>query len=404
MSIPQFDNPLERLSVLPNVINWKGEWVTGTQYYMNDVVVEPVSTTTYILTGATAIFSETTPSSDPLWTVFSGTADGVTSIQEGAGISITGSTTNPTISNTGVLEILPGININIEGTTNPIISCSAIQEIISGNSGISIFGLPNPIISNTGVRTITVGAGLSSSGGPNPSLVNTGVISIDQGEGIEVLGLPNPIVSNTGVLQIIAGDNVTVSPPNGKGNVTVNANVPQLTVVLNLGNIPGATMTTTPYPVPAAVIPPGTPTPGLAQFLVWPTVSLADGIFKTFLANGTPDTNGIFLIDMTSYSLVFTGTGDISGNLPLAIQFQFIDQTTAGGPFSYLTSSFVANVPNGTFPFPFNLGQLYFDVSAARTAGLRTVDTMNIINNFTSTIQLTTGSAPYAVYYPNGIQ
>ena len=409
MSIPQFDNPLERLSVLPNAMNWRDTWVSGTQYFMNDVVTEPNSTVTYILVGVTSLLSTENPATDPLWTVLSATTTGVTGVQQGAGISITGSSTNPTISNAGIISILPGVNINIDDVDpqNPIINCTAVQEIIGG-VGITVAGLPNPIVTNTGVRTLTVGAGLSSSGGPHPGLANTGVVSIEAGDGIEVLGLPNPIITNTGVFSIIAGENCTISPLNGKGDVTVNALAPQLTRAWTFINT-AAGITTDPFPIPAADTVTGTS--GTGTFLLGFNL-VDDSIFKTYLADGAPDPNGVFLIDMTAYNLLYIGNGDsglndIDGVPPYALTFQLRDTTTAGGPYSYTLTSFAANIsnsgPNGVkYPFPVTLGQFYFDVNFARGAGMRTIDEIIIVNNLTSPLELITGNNVYAVYYPRG--
>lgn len=398
MSIPQFDNPLERLAVLPNVMNWKGLWDTGNQYYMNDVVVEPVSTATYILTGITALLSTVTPSSDAQWTVFAGTADGVVSVSGGAGISITGTSTNPIINNTGILDISGGTGISIDKTSpqNPIINCSAFTQIIPGD-GITIAGIPDPIITNNGVRTLTQGSGivLSSTTG-NISISNSGILSIVEGVGVGITPGQNPTISNTGVISITPGDNITNTGT--ESEVILNALTPSLSQFCNTEIM---ILTTDPFPIPAAVAGPPS-VPGIGNVTLF--AGDPSPFFANLLLNGGPTSAGVFMIDMNGINMLYTGSGDVSGNDPYVTQIQFVDSTTAGGPYYYLADSVTANRYSAViFPFPFTLGMVLFGLNDARTAGLRIINSFNIINHMFSEIELLGGSGVYATYYPNGV-
>jgi hypothetical protein len=396
MSIPQFDNPLERLAVLPNVINWKNGWVDGTQYFMNDVVVEPSSTASYILTGATSLLSTVNPASDPLWSILAGTTQGIVSVNAGAGISITGPPINPYINNIGILDISGGNAITIDKTSpqNPIISCSAFTQIIEG-LGITVAGIPDPIITNNGVRTLTQGAGIviSSTTG-DVSISNSGIIDILEGTGVSISLGQTPTISNTGVISITPGDNI--SNTGTASEVILNALIPSLSQFCNVNVI---VLSTVPFPIPAST---GTATPGVGNVVI--EGGAPSSFFANILANGGT-LGGLFMIDLNGFSMLYTGSGAVTGFAPFVTQIQFVDSTTAGGPFYYTADSASANRYSGViFPFPFSLGVIRFVVADARATGMRQVDSFNIINNMSSEVELLGGSSAYATYYPQGVQ
>jgi len=60
MSLDSLSNPFERASTLPTVMVYRGTWVNGGQYYVNDVVTSPSDGQLYML-GLTALISTTDP-------------------------------------------------------------------------------------------------------------------------------------------------------------------------------------------------------------------------------------------------------------------------------------------------------------------------------------------------------
>jgi len=85
----------------------------------------------------------------------------VNSVSAGPGISVTGTSTNPVVNNTGVLSVGAGTGISITGTgANPIVNNTGVLSITAGLN-ISLGGTAaNPIINAAG----------SGSGGANPTL------------------------------------------------------------------------------------------------------------------------------------------------------------------------------------------------------------------------------------------
>ena len=103
-------------------------------------------------------------------------------LQHGEGLDvILDSDGNGTLVNSGVLGVTAvsgvGISVNNTDPQNPILTNTGIRSLTAG-TGISSSGSSAPTISNTGVLSITAGTGLSSTGGQNPTITNDGILSI----------------------------------------------------------------------------------------------------------------------------------------------------------------------------------------------------------------------------------
>ena len=422
MSLTPLDNPLERLGVNPNGMNWRGLWSATDQYYLNDVAVSPMNNASYILNGKTALLDGGDPSMNPDWIELSATTTGVASVNAGVGIAMTGTGTNPIVNNAGVITITAGIGLQNTGTaTNPILNNVGVVSAVAG-AGIQITGTTNPVITNTGIRTITGGAGLSVSAGNNPSIVNTGLISAVAGTGISVsagqtptiantgvisLGVgsgiantgtaTNPVVENTGILTITAGTGIAST---GGQNPTLSATIfPRLSrvVVLNTG-IFGANPMDSVALTPANI--------SIAQ------VSTAGTKLGNDLLNGVPDPNGTWLVDFSALKFI-----NIAGQFspPASITITLVDTTMAT---SYLLSNAeggsilaLAQAPangsgiGGANAQPFGFGKVAFNITALRGSGLREINEIHFTNNTTGVWWITTNpNVLFAEYYPLGLE
>lgn len=177
MSLTTLQNPLSRLNVLPNTMNWRGGWDVSEQYYLNDIVSSPIDTFSYILT-ATSLLGGTDPSLSAEWTrltPITGTGE-ITFVGQGNGIIVDETDPSiPVVINDGVITFTAGTGLTNSGTPT------------------------DPIFDNTGVLSITATTGLNNIGtAQEPELVNTGVLSLAVGSGLSPINLaPNPSVINT---------------------------------------------------------------------------------------------------------------------------------------------------------------------------------------------------------------
>jgi hypothetical protein len=364
MSVAQsLDTPFERLAILPTTMNWRGGWSVSQQYFKNDVVVSPLNFATYILT-PTSIIGGVDPSlSVGEWIELSSPNTAVNSVRAGVGISVAG-TTNPVITNAGVLTVTPGIGIVNTGTASDVILENSGAVTLQQGSGISITGTSQlPTITNTGVRQIQQGNGiLIDNTNPNiPSISNNGVLTVNQGSGITVNNTDprNPIVSaSVGFTSIIVG---TVG----------NQNIPFMA------------------PSTCSVA-------GQASFFV-----LTNGLFASYLLNGPPSPNGVFLINFTGYNLFFTNNGGsptVGQNL---VSIGFFDSALNA---TYTAGQTVGLATGAVYPINATMPLCVFNVTAARTAGLRNLDQIVLTNNTASPFVCPSANAITAVYYPNGLE
>jgi hypothetical protein len=346
-------------------MNWRGGWSVSQQYYQNDVVVSAVNLATYILV-VTSLFDGLDPSLSTSgdWVELSSPNTAVNSIREGVGITITG-TTNPVITNNGVVTVTAGAGLINIGTEN------------------------EPILENTGAVALQPGNGISITGSSQtPTITNIGVRSIQQGPGISVdLTNPNiPSISNNGVLTVNQGTGVTVDNTDPR-NPIVSASVGFVNQIAGIAY---------PYPV---MIPPTCIVGGQAIFPI-----LTNGLFTSYLLDGAPSANGLFMINFVGYNLFFTNTSG-SPVPPLnLVTIGFVDQTTAGGPYTYTANQNVALSETALYPINATMPTCIFDITAARTAGLRKLDSIVLTNNTDSQFVCPSTASMTAVYYPNGLE
>ena len=184
MSLTTLQNPLNRLNVLPNTMNWRGGWDVSEQYYLNDLVSSPIDSFSYILT-ITSLLGGTDPSLSPEWTRLTPVTGSGEIIFVGQGDGIIVDETDPSIPvviNDGVITFTAGIGLTNSGTPT------------------------DPIFDNTGVLLITTATGLNNIGtAQEPELENTGVLSLAVGTGLSLINpVPNPSIINTRNTKLIS--------------------------------------------------------------------------------------------------------------------------------------------------------------------------------------------------------
>jgi hypothetical protein len=250
MSLTQLENPLTRLTLFPNTMNYRGVWSNTVQYYENDVVINGFDSATYILTGKTTLLGGATPQANPDWetigsagggSVQSVTAPlplglenigtpqvvvlankGVISITTNTldGIENIGTAQNQQLVNTGVLSVTtsgPTSGITITGpSNNPVLANAGVISLATSGptSGITLGGTgQNPIISNDGVLSLTASTGISITAGQTPTIANTGVLVVTASNGCVNTGTPTaPNIEATG---IVASCTTPAFPANG---------------------------------------------------------------------------------------------------------------------------------------------------------------------------------------------
>jgi hypothetical protein len=418
MSVQGLQNPLERLSVLPTTVNWRGDWDSATVYFKNDIAVSPANGGSYILTGATSVTNSTDPSTDPLWTELSGLSTGVQAVN-GLPPGIAVDNTNPLqpiISNTGVLTITGGAAVLVSGPNEtPTISSSAITQLGEG-AGISIAGpSATPIVTNTGVLQVIDGPGIAVTAPTGiVTISNLGVVQVVAGAGIgvDVTNPQVPVISNTGVVSLTVGPGLQstggLTPTiSNIGVLSVAAADPSITVTGTLQNPLLSTDAPTISLFSASTNYSGAPpvNPGTtAQFSLF---GVPANEFSQYVLNGAPNPSGIFMIDMTTISFMFelAGANPTVTSSPYYLSFE--DTVTPGGPFFYTPTVFPAEYflsLGQSYPITAFLGQVYFNVAAARATGMRVCSNFRITNGTNARMKITSSGGIYAVYYPNGIE
>ena len=174
---------------------------------------------------------------DNVWAVPAGGGT-VTSVDAGVGISVDSTDpANVIVSNTGVLSNIAGTGISISGATgNSTITNTAPDQtvVITGSGGATVTGVyPNFNIETTdakGVETVVAGTAINvdSTDPANPIVTNTApdqtVVINGSGDTTVTGTYPNfDISSNSGVTQIVAGNDISISPIDGTGVVTINS-------------------------------------------------------------------------------------------------------------------------------------------------------------------------------------
>ena len=192
---------------------------------------------------------------------------GTVNFNSGAGVSALNSGNTITITNTGVLSNIAGTGISLSGTTGNVTITN------SGVTGMAITDTTFVDLSlSSATGDVTLTAALSATGTPTnlnflrgdnvwatPAGGGT-VTSVNSGTGISVDNTDpdNPIINNTGVLSNIAGTGISIN--NATGNSTITNTAPDQTVVLtgsggititgtypsfNVDSVPGGVITVT---------------------------------------------------------------------------------------------------------------------------------------------------------------
>ena len=103
------------------------------------------------------------------------------------------------------LRYVDGVTAGLVGPAGPAGPAGApgtgTVTSITGGTGISVTGTSTvPIVTNTGVTSVTAGIGISISGSSTPTITNSGVTSLTAGTGISLTGTSSvPIVNATSV-------------------------------------------------------------------------------------------------------------------------------------------------------------------------------------------------------------
>ena len=367
-AVQSLDTPLQRLAILPTSMNWRGGWSVSQQYYENDVVVSASNLATYILTVTSQL----------------GGLDPALSI---AGIWIELSSPNVAVN-----SVTAGVGITVAGTTNPVISNNGVLTATAGAGVVNTGSASDVIFENTGVIALQPGNGITITGPTQtPTITNIGVRSIQQGAGITVdLTNPNiPVITNNGVLTVNQGTGVTVNNADPR-NPIVSAAVGFVNYIAGAGGFQGF-----PVMLPATCGTGG----GQASFNV-----ATNGAFADYLLNGPPSATGIFMLNFTGYNLFFISNGGSPVPPNNLVTIGFVDNVTAGGPHTYTANQSLSLSATGIYPLNATLPMCIFDVTAARTAGLRVLNEIVLTNSTNSQFVCPSTTLILTMYFPNGLE
>jgi len=306
---------------------------------------------------------------------------GVTSVNAGTGITLTGTAENPIVNNAGVLGVTATSGILITGTgANPVVNNDGVLTVNSQNGAVTIASAGGTIaITNPAPGTInleqsggggtltgiTAGTGIAVTGSaPSPTVSNTGVLSVSSGSGIAITGpAQNPSVANTGVLSLTAGNNMLVSAPSG--SVVLAAKVARPMSFTLAGARSGFPINNGAY--------------GSFGLNTLTTFGNLLAGFGEFVGVNT----GTVIMDMSSYGLT-TVTGQPGG-------YNVYVKVTGQPDPGILCQSLQPTSPDGaTQDTAFNLGLLTFTMADFRTAygatGTNAFLTVNILNSNTNQV------------------
>ena len=203
----------------------------------------------------------------------------------------------------------------------------------------------------------------SELGGKDPSINSnwfpvtaptTGVTDLVAENGVEnTRSGTNPILENTGIITVRPGSNVSITGTASNPVVNVAFTSPRF---CNL--FASSTAVITGFPVT------GTTT---GEVIFGTSLST---FFNDCIANGPPDGNGCFWIDLTSFNFKLTGN---PATALLSDGFRISAVDTALNLRYFITAQYITA---GFFPTPVNvtLGSICLKVSQLRDAGLRAVN------------------------------
>ena len=301
-------DPLNRLNALPTAVNWRGEWSPTIVYYRNDIVVSPLTAGTYInIIPSTTILGGADPSINAVaWYAFGIGAGGLEEITGSEYITV-GPTTTPKITNNGVITLDIGRNLNnLTSDQFPTLEDTGVNSILA-NPGILVTpGSAGPTITNTGVTQIVAyplsglafgtgtgnvtiqytgkqsvnslpGSGITVGTGQSPLVTNTGLLSLAVGAGLANISTPQtPNIINTGVLDI-SGSGITVT---GFPSIELSTLHPSVSLI---GTLVNAVMT------PPSLV---------NQVGRIPITQIPGSVWATSIATQTPYSSGTFIINL----------------------------------------------------------------------------------------------------------
>ncbi len=410
------------------MMSWLGEWNANDEYYQNNIVIDPITTGSYIYTGFSSAIRGGLPPSQvigpSIWTAFGSTvAAGIQQLREGGGILVDGSDTTPTVTNNGVIGITPqgslqnigtsqfpvliydnsitqvqqGLGIAIDNTdpNQPEISNTGLLHLFAGD-GISVTGENELTLANTGVISIGVAPGTAltiSNPGQNPTINSTGILSITPGVGIlPVVGRPanEPQFINDGVISIVPNNIEVTSGFPGPGNKQLKLINPIRSIVFN---------------GPLTMVP---STLGFGNSGIVSVTQIPGTLWESVMQTGSPYSDGRFILN---FALKFTAplSGIPSLNRPsVSLFLQDNTQTPPvelNLPFSALAKGGVigSNSTERTFLFP----NVAINVAQVRSVGFRTLTGFRVFYGgaipIVSSLSLTTSGICWATYYSQSL-
>lgn len=402
MSSIQLGDAFERFAALPQAVNWIGEWDQNTVYLKNDVVTSPLTTASFIMIGPqTSLLGGEDPSINNVnWFQYGSSINTVQNIRVGAGLELLGSDSNPIVSNTGVITLVPGDGItNIGTNVDPVLTCETLTAIVPG-LGIDVFGIPIPNIVNTGVVNLIQGRGLKIVGSQLIDIDNEGLFSLEGNIGLTVSAGVIKTITNTGLLSVIAGTGIanigTATEPNLKNNGVVTlrplnesvlitgtnagpliaSNLPQKTVVW----IPTIATKMTPNPIggsiPTGIIP----------------VTSPPGLWTNCVANGVPYKTGYFLLTIPFTFMLNTGGFFVRAALRILLADTVNNVTYEIPYYAYNPRLPLQNL------IEYSLGNVLISLEVLRFTGFRQLTQIQVISGVPLFLQSIGGPA-YATYF-----
>lgn len=252
-------------------------------------------------------------------------------------LTITNNTTNDSFQvgdsagDTNVFRIDSGGNVAVKSDPNASLTS---DFTVNGNTAITGNLIANTITAvsvNAGnvLNNITAGTGILKTGtAQNPIISNSGVLSINSGNsGITIGGLAsNPTISNTGLLGLqssnagtgISITGTTTNPLIALSNVGTAGNYTYPTAITTnaQGQITSITSGSTPITTPQIKL----SLLGIGANSTFPIsggqlgyqscVFYNNALYQDFVNGGSPDPNGVWVIDLTPLSLLLSGTSN----------------------------------------------------------------------------------------------
>jgi len=406
-------NPLSSLYNLNTLLCWRGTFDSNVTYFQNDLVVSSINSASYLLT-ATSAFGED-PSLNPNWSYFGLAGPGVQVAKGSQYIEVSGSGTNPTVSNLGVIETIltPPLYSSSGDPQNPLINSSAIATI-QGVLGISVVGNQ---ITNTGVRTLTDGAGISTVIDPDTGIAeisNAGVTALNPEDNYITITGTNAArtIKNEGVLSITAAagfSNIgTATEPNIRNEYVLSLTSPDNSVANTNTNSEQELRCLAPQLTrcfSAVVFDPALSLNGRVGYAV---TTETGSLFESCLATGSPYSTGVFCIDFSPLVLIFGSVWwvGIKGRFVLCT---FNDETSSPGNTKSYIVQIAARYPSFGPLLPgaaVSPCKVPFDLGVAISNGLKTVTsvTFSIPSDGSAPVLPVSTAGIFGVYYPNGLE